>query len=261
MSKIRLLYNPYGFMTLLRREIHRFMKVYIQTIIAPLLTNILFLGIFGAILQTREIGLEGVGYLSFLVPGLATMGAIFASFQNPSFSMIAQKFQNTIQDINSYPISDAEKVMAYVLGGTARGVLVGSLTYVATIFFVGYTISYPILFFVALFLTSFIFASLGLIVGMLLDSFEKMNFVLAIVITPLTYLGGVFFEISKLDGILAYGRFINPIYPLVNITRYTYIGAGEGNIYLHLLLATILLLALFSLATYLFKRGTGIKIR
>lgn len=260
MNRGMFFYNFTGFMTLLNREIHRFMKVHIQTILAPLLSNILFLGIFGGILKTREMGLEGVGYLQFLVPGLVTMGAIFASFQNPSFSIIAQKFQNTIQDLNSYPISDTEKTLAYVLGGTFRGMLVGTLTYVATIFFVGYTIEYPILFFCSLFITTFIFASIGLVTGLYLKNFEKMNFVLAIVITPLAYLGGVFFEISKLDGILSLSRFFNPIYPLVNITRFTYIGVGEGNIVMHLAVATVFLIGAFLMALYTLKKGVGIKV-
>lgn len=260
MRKGMIFYNKMGFLTLLTREIHRFMKVSIQTVLAPLLSNILFLGIFGGVLKTREMGIDGVGYLPFLVPGLATMGAIFAAFQNPAFSVVSQKFQNTIQDLNSYPISDTEKTLAYVLGGTFRGMLVGILTYVATIFFVGYTIEYPLLFILSLFVTSFIFASFGLITGLFLDNFEKMNFVLAIVITPLAYLGGVFFEISKLGGILAYSRYINPIYPLVNITRYTYLGTSEGSIVLHVIIAAIIIVAMFFAALYALKRGIGIKI-
>lgn len=260
MNKSLIFYNKIGFMTLLKREIHRFMKVSVQTILAPLLSNILYLGIFGGMLQTREVGIEGVNYLYFLVPGLTTMGAILSAFQNPAFSIIAQKFQNTVQDLNSYPISDTEKSLAFILGGTFRGLLVGSLTYLATTFFVGYTIQYPLFFFISLAITSFIFSSVGLISGLLLDSFEKMNFVLALIITPLTYLGGVFFEISKLPGILSKIRYINPIYPLVNITRYTYIGVYEGNLLLQLLTAAIFLIGFFLAAVYIFKKGFGIKI-
>ena len=98
--KNRIFYNRIGFLTLLNKEIHRFMKVPVQTVLAPLISNILYMLIFGGMLQTREVGIEGISYLNFLVPGLATMGAIFAAFQNPAFSMISQKFQNTIQDLN-----------------------------------------------------------------------------------------------------------------------------------------------------------------
>lgn len=260
MNKGVVFYNRIGFMTLLQREIHRFMKVSVQTILAPLLSNILYLGIFGGMLQTREVGIDGVNYLYFLVPGLTTMGAILASFQNPSFSIIVQKFQSTIQDLNSYPISDMEKSLAFILGGTFRGLLVGSLTYLSTTFFVGYKIEYPLFFFISLAMTSFIFASIGLISGLLLDTFEKMNFVLALVITPMTYIGGVFFEITKLPGVLSNIRYINPIYPLVNITRYTYLGVHEGSLILQLLAAIIFLIGFFLAAIYIFKKGYGIKV-
>lgn len=259
MKKRIIFYNRTGFTTLLNREIHRFMKVPVQTVLAPLISNMLYLAIFGGMLQTRQVGIDGVNYLHFLVPGLASMGAIFAAFQNPAFSIISQKFQNTIQDLNSYPISNAEKILAFVFGGVFRGVLVGLLTYAATIFFVGYEIEYPIYFILSLTATSFVFASLGLICGLIFDNFEKMNFVLAIVITPLAYLGGVFFEISKLPGLLAAIKYINPIYPLVNIARFAFIGVCEGNIQMQLVIAVFLILGSFLSASYIFKKGIGIK--
>ncbi|MFZ7134169.1 MAG: ABC transporter permease [Eubacteriales bacterium] len=255
----RIRYNTRGFITLLNREIHRFTKVSVQTILAPLISNILYLGIFGGMLRTREVGIDGVSYLFFLVPGLATMGAIMAAFQNPAFSIISQKFQNTIGDLNSYPISDVEKTLAFILGGTFRGLLVGSLTYGATIPFVGSYIMRPFLFFLSLAVTSFIFAAIGLISGLVLDGFEKMNFVLSIVITPMTYLGGVFFEISKLPGPLSMIRFINPIYPLVTSTRYAYVGIFEGSMVNHGLLVLAFMIITFLLSTYIFKKGIGIK--
>lgn len=259
MNKNIVFYNRLGFITLLNREIHRFMKVSVQTILAPLISNILYLGIFGGMLSTRQSGIDGVSYLHFLVPGLATMGAIFAAFQNPAFSIISQKFQNTIQDLNSYPISNMEKSLAFILGGTFRGVLVGTLTYAATIFFVGWEIRYPVWFILALSAVSFVFASLGFICGLVLNNFEKMNFILSIIITPLAYLGGVFFEVSKLPGFISGIRFFNPVYPLVNITRFAYLGSFEGDILIQFVIVSVLTVAVFVSATYIFKKGYGIK--
>lgn len=254
-------YNLLGFKTLLFREIHRFAKVFVQTILAPLLSNILYFAVFGGVLRTREVGIAGIDYLQFLVPGLATMGALMAAFQNPAFSLIQQKFQGTIQDINSYPISDMEKSLAFILGGTFRGFLVGSLTYVATLPFVSGGIANPIFFFVSIFVTSFIFASIGLIFGLLLDNFEKMNFILAIIITPLAYLGGVFFEVSKLPGILSTLGKLNPIYPLVNMTRYAFINFSEGSIWNHGMTAAVFLISAFIISIIIFRKGIGIKVR
>ena len=259
MEKSIIFYNRIGFISLMNREIHRFMKVSVQTILAPLLSNVLYLGIFGGMLSTRQAGIGSIDYLHFLVPGLVTMGAIFASFQNPAFSIISQKFQNTIQDLNSYPISNLEKSLAFILGGTFRGILVGLLTYAATVPFVGWQIAYPLGFLIALSATSFLFASLGLISGLLLDNFEKMNFVLSIVITPMAYLGGVFFEISRLPGLLPAIRFLNPIYPLVNITRNAYLGVFEGDIRIHFLVSIIMIASVFIASVHIFKKGYGIK--
>jgi ABC-2 type transport system permease protein len=149
--------------------------------------------------------------------------------------------------------------MAFILGGTFRGILVGLLTYAATIFFVGWKVEYPLRFLIALGATSFFFASLGLICGLLLNNFEKMNFVLSIVITPMAYLGGVFFEIAKLPGLLPVIRLVNPIYPLVNITRYAYLGAFEGDIRLHAAVSLLLIAGAVIAAVQIFKRGYGIK--
>jgi ABC-2 type transport system permease protein len=259
MERNIIFYNRTGFVTLLKREIHRFMKVSVQTVLAPLISNILYLGIFGGMLSTRQAAMGGVDYLHFLVPGLVTMGAIFAAFQNPAFSIISQKFQNTIQDLNSYPISNMEKSTAFILGGTFRGMLVGLLTYGATVIFVGWRIEHPMRFLLALTATSFFFASVGLICGLLLDNFEKMNFVLSIVITPMAYLWGVFFEITRLPGLLPAIRFFNPIYPLVNVTRYAYLGVIEGNVGQHVILSLGLMAGAFFAAAHLFKKGYGIK--
>jgi ABC-2 type transport system permease protein len=137
--------------------------------------------------------------------------------------------------------------------------LVGLLTYAATIFFVGYEVAYPLFFVLALMATSFVFASVGLIAGLAFENFEKMNFILSIVITPLTYLGGVFFEVSKLPGLLSAIKYINPIFPLVNVSRFAYVGVCEGNITIHLILTLVLVLVTFLMAAYFFKKGLGIK--
>lgn len=254
-----LIYNPVGFFFLIRRETHRFLKVYIQTIIAPLLSNMLFLGVFGGVLRTREVGLEGIGYLSFLAPGLVAMGAIQASFQNPSFSLIIQKYQKTIKELNSFPMSTFEKCSAIILGGTLRGFIVGFLTYVATIYFVGYRVAHPIYFILSIIAISFIFASLGLIAGLIFDNFEKLNFLLSIVLTPLVYFGGVFFELSKLPGVFSYLMYINPLFPLINITRFSYLGVFEGNIWVHVVFQIAIVFLTFSWALYTFKKGVGLK--
>lgn len=253
---MKLFYNRIGFLTLLRREISRFMKIYIQTLLAPLLSNVLFLGVFGAMIKTRGTGIAGIDYLHFLVPGLCAMGAIFAAFQNPAFSIVAQKYQDILKDINSYPITTFEKVLSFVMGGTFRGVLIGILTYISAIYFTGYHIEKPALFLLMLTVISSVFASAGVAAGLLLETFEKINFILSIILTPMAYFGGVFFEVTKLHGTLVY---LNPLFPLINLLRYSYLGIYEGALLIQSVYIMLLVLVSFSAAYILFKRGTGLK--
>ncbi|MBT4936445.1 ABC transporter permease [Candidatus Peregrinibacteria bacterium] len=252
-------YNPIGFLTLTGREIKRFMKVYIQTIIAPLLTNMLFLGVFGGMFKTRQLGIEGVDYLSFLVPGLCAMGAIMSAYQNPSSSIIIQKYQNTIQDLNAYPITHFEKLMAFLIGGTVRGIMVGVLTYISTIYFVGYHIEYPLLFLLMLFLISLISSACGVIVGLVFHDFDKMSFILTIILTPMVYFGGVFFELSKLPSVLSYLIYINPLFPMVDLLRYSYLGILEGNMLFNISMISFLAILTITSSYFLFKKGVGLK--
>ncbi len=257
--KKNIFYNSVGFMALLRREIDRFLKIYIQTLLAPLLSNILFLGVFGAMIKTRGTGIAGIDYLHFLVPGLCGMGAIFSAFQNPAFSIVAQKYQDIFKDMNSYPISDIEKVLSFILAGTFRGVLIGVLTYVSTVFFTGYHVESPVLFLLMLTFISFIFSSVGTAVGLVLETFEKINFILSIILTPMAYFGGVFFEVTKLHGSLTFLVYLNPLFPLINMLRYSYLGVYEGELVIQLIYIAILVIISFGTSYRLFKKGRGFK--
>lgn len=254
-----ILYNPIGFYTLFKRETMRYMKIAGQTVLAPLITNLLFLSIFGALFRGRDIGIPDTTYLQFLVPGLAAMGAIMNAIQNPSSSMIIQKYSNIIEDLNTFPITVHEKVAAFVLAGTFRGLLIGTLTYVATIPFAGATITHPILFFIVLFIISMIFSSIGLILGLLINSFDKLSFFLNIILTPLVYFGGVFFQISTLPSILPTVAYLNPIFPLVDTLRWTYIEHSDGNLLLNVSCILVFCVIVYGSCTVIFKKGYGLK--
>lgn len=255
---IQILSNPYGTYTLARREISRFLKVYFQTLLAPLLNNLLFLAVFGASLSGREVGISGVSYLPFLVPGLCVIGSINSAFQNPSSSLVIQKYQNLIQDINSFPITIAEKILAYTAAGTIRGVLVGIMTYLASIPFVGWHIEHPLLFVVILTLVSFIASAFGLCMGLISKTFDQLAFVSNFILTPLIFFGGVFFSLSKLPGVLAKISMLNPIFPLVDTLRFAFIGIHEGNLLVHSLLMGGYVIISLCICAYLFKKGVGL---
>jgi ABC-2 type transport system permease protein len=254
-----LIQNPVGALTLTKREIRRFLKVYLQTLVAPLLTNMMFLGVFGGVFKTRQIGIEGVDYLSFLIPGLCAMGAINSSYQNPSSSLVQQKYQNLIQDLNTYPLTTFEKLLAFILGGSIRGTFVGFMTYAASIPFVGYEIAHPFFFICALFLLSTYFSVVGVIVGLKARTFDQMSFFTNIVLTPLVYFGGVFFEISRLPGVLSSIAYVNPLFPLIDTIRFAYLGVHEGNLVWNAGFLGITLAIMYLIAFRLLDKGEGLK--
>src|SRR5512138_1657604 len=140
-------FSPWtAFLTLLRREVMRYLKLAIQTIGAPFLSNVLFLAVFGGLLSQRPSGVPGVPYLRFLVPGLVVMGALLSAFQNPLFSLIAMKYQNTLQDLCQYPLTAGARFWAFALAGAARGLAVGAMTFAAAGLFVGFALARPFLF-------------------------------------------------------------------------------------------------------------------
>jgi ABC-2 type transport system permease protein len=256
---MKLISNTVGFMTLTKREIRRFLKVYLQTIVAPLFTNLLFLGVFGGVFRTRQVGIEGVDYLSFLIPGLCAMGAINSAYQNPASSLVQQKYQGLIYDLNTWPLTTFEKLMAFVLGGGVRGLLVGTMTYVASIVFVGYTVKSPFLFFTMLFVLAIFFSFVGVIVGLLAKTFDQSSFFTNIILTPLVYFGGVFFEIGKLPHGLSTLASFNPLFPLIDSVRYAYLGVSEGVFTTDLGLIAFFMTILATTAYKLLDSGRGLK--
>ena len=252
-------YNFIGFYTLFKRESMRYIKIYGQTIFAPLLSNMLFLWVFWSLFQTRSVWIEWVGYLEFLVPWLCIMWAILSAYQNPSSSLIIQKYQNILEDLNTFPISSFEKAFAYTLAWAVRGLLIWFLTYVATIYFVWYHIELPLLFFFSIFLVSFIFSALWVITGLYLPNFDRISFVLNIIITPLVYFGWVFFEISKLPWILSNLIYINPIFPMIDLVRYAYLWSSEWNLFFNITTICLLCIITFWQSWYMFRRGVWLK--
>lgn len=253
-----LIQNPIGFYTLTRREVSRFLKVYIQTIVAPFLSNILFLGVFGSLLFTQKGGSQEE-YLMFLVPGLCIMGAIMNSYQNPSSSMIIHKYRGMLQELNSYPLTTLEKLLAYLIGGVIRGIIVAYLTMAAASVFVDISITFPFLFFFMISMVSLVFSALGIIIGLIFDGFDVMSFILTIVLTPLLYFGGVFFKVSELPPIFASIMMFNPLFPFIDMVRYAYLGSVEGVLLYESIAFIIITIATLIAAYIIFDKGIGLR--
>jgi ABC-2 type transport system ATP-binding protein len=228
-----------GVRTLYRKEVKRFLRVPGQTILSPLITTALYFIVFGYSLGGRLREVDGVPYGRFLVPGLVMLGIINNSFLNTSSSLFIMKLQGTLVDLLVTPLSYLEILAAFVGAGCTRALLVGVLTWVTAAFFVGPALPHLLLAIAAALLVALAFAACGLIVALWAEKFEQVNFIPTFVITPLSFLGGVFYSASMLSPSLRKLLALNPIYYMIESMRFSLVGttqihsgAGFGIIFL-----------------------------
>jgi ABC-2 type transport system permease protein len=241
--------------TLWRREANRFMKIKKQTIGAPLLETFLYISVFGAALGTRIDKLHGIDYVVFVIPGLIMMAWSINAFTNNSSSILQQKFQGAIQDQLSSPASPLELLLAFSFGGFMRGLVVAALTFVASSFLVDLPVEHVLVLIPALFLVGLFFSLLGVLIGVRAEQFDDVAFAQTFVLQPLIFLGGVFYSASLLPEPFQTLTHFNPIYYMINLVRYGFLGYSEASIALSLLALTAATAALFALNLRLFSRG------
>jgi len=243
------------FATLWRREVNRFMKIKKQTIGAPLLETFLYISVFGAALGSRIDQLHGIDYVVFVIPGLIMMAWSTNAFSNNSSSILQQKFQGAIQDQLSSPASPAELLLAFSLGGFARGLIVALLTFVASSLLVDLPVDHVLVLIPALFLVGFFFSQLGVLIGVRAEQFDDVAFAQTFVLTPLIFLGGVFYSATLLPQPYETLTHFNPIFYMINLVRYGFVGYTEVSIALSLVALTAATAALFLVNLRLFSRG------
>ena len=247
------------FFTLLRREVNRFLKIKRQTVGAPLLETFLYISVFGAALGSRIDELHGIDYVVFVIPGLVMMAWAINAFANNASSILQQKFQRAIDDQLSSPASPLELQMAFSLGGFLRGMLVAMLTCAAAFVLVDLPVEHVLVLLPALLLVGFFFAQLGVLVGVRAEQFDDVSFAQTFVLQPLIFLGGVFYSASLLPEPFQTLTHFNPVYYMINLVRYGFLGYSEANVALSLGLLSLATLALFAVNQRLF--ATGYKLR
>jgi ABC-2 type transport system permease protein len=247
------------FFSLLRREVNRFLKIKRQTVGAPLLETFLYISVFGAALGSRIDKLHGIDYVVFVIPGLVMMAWAINAFANNSSSILQQKFQRAIDDQLSSPASPLELQMAFSLGGFLRGGLVAMLTCAAAFVLVDLPVDHVLVLIPALLLVGFFFAQLGVLVGVRAEQFDDVSFAQTFVLQPLIFLGGVFYSASLLPEPFQTLTHFNPVYYMINLVRYGFLGYTEANVALSLALLTLATGALFAVNQRLF--ATGYKLR
>jgi ABC-2 type transport system permease protein len=243
------------FATLWRREVNRFMKIKKQTLGAPLLETFLYISVFGAALGSRIKELHGIEYIVFVIPGLIMMSFAINAFANNSSSILQQKFQGAIQDQLSSPASPLELLLAFSFGGFVRGLIVAGLTFIAASLLVDLPVDHILVLVPSLFLVGFFFSQLGVLTGVRAEQFDDVAFVQTFVLTPLIFLGGVFYSATLLPQPFETLTHFNPIYYMINLIRYGFVGFHEVNIALSLLALTAATAALFAINLRLFTQG------
>jgi len=243
------------FATLWRREVNRFMKIKKQTIGAPLLETFLYISVFGAALGSRIDKLHGIDYVVFVIPGLIMMAWSINAFANNSSSILQQKFQGAIQDQLSSPASPLELLLAFSFGGFVRGLMVAGLTFVAASLLVDLPIDHILVLVPSLFLVGFFFSQLGVLIGVRAEQFDDVAFAQTFILQPLIFLGGVFYSATLLPQPFETLTHFNPIYYMINLVRYGFVGFSEVSIALSLLALSAATAVLFFVNLRLFSRG------
>jgi ABC-2 type transport system permease protein len=243
------------FTTLWRRECNRFLKIKKQTIGAPMLETFLYITVFGAALGSRIKHLHGIDYVLFVIPGLIMMAFSTNAFSNNSSSILQQKFQGAIQDQLSSPASPAELLLAFSLGGFMRGLTVAVLTFIVSVILVGLPVEHVLVLIPSLALVGFFFSQLGVLIGVRAEQFDDVAFAQTFVLQPLIFLGGVFYSAALLPQPFETLTRFDPIFYMINLVRYGFVGFTEVSIALSLLALTAATTALFLFNLRLFSRG------
>jgi ABC-2 type transport system permease protein len=247
--------NAIGFRTLVEKETRRFLAVPGQTVAQPVITTSLYFLVFGYALGGQVRELDGVPYVRFIVPGLVMLAVIQNSFLNSASSMFIAKIQGTIVDLLVAPLSPVELLSAYVLAASGRGLLVGTVVWLVAGTFTGFQLAHPgwvIAFSLAVSIT---FALLGLAVAIWSDKFEQLNLVPTFLITPLTFLGGVFYSAHVLPEPWASITRLNPILYMVEGLRYGVLGRAGASPYGGLGLCVGVALVVWSLVWWMLASG------
>ncbi len=252
--------NWIGFYTLVRREVGRTKRVLGQAIIAPLVTASLYIFVFGFVIGSKIQTIEGIKYISFVFPGVVGMNLILAVFGATSFATFFMKFQKTIEDLLTLPISYAELVVSLIISGIARAFMITvALAAVAIVFNVA-TLVHPLALVLYVLLIGIFFGLLGVVIGVWADnSFEKIGMATNFLLTPLTFLGGAFYSVHMLPANMQFLVHFNPVFYAIDGIRYALTGYHEASLMLGVsILAALSLICLF-LCVFIFR--TGWKLR
>jgi ABC-2 type transport system permease protein len=248
-----------AFWTIVVREVRRFMRIWPQTMLPPAVTMTLYFVIFGNLIGSRIGEMGGFNYMEFIVPGLIMMAVITNSYTNVVSSFFSMKFQRSIEELLVSPVPNWTILIGYVCGGMTRGILIGIIVTLLSLAFTTLAVHSIWIVVVTVLLTSMLFALGGFVNAMFATKFDDVSIVPTFVLTPLTYLGGVFYSIDMLPAFWQSVSLANPILYMVNAFRYGILGVSDVNIGFALSMIALFIVLLFALCLALLRRGKGIR--
>lgn len=245
--------------TILTKEIRRFTRIWVQTLLPPAITMSLYFVIFGNIVGSRVGQMGGFDYMQYIVPGLIMMAVITNSYSNVVSSFYSAKFQRSIEELLVSPVPHHIILTGYVLGGMVRGLLVGIIVTLLSLFFTQLHIHHIFVIIYSVLITATLFSLGGFINAVFAKSFDDISIVPTFVLTPLTYLGGVFYSIENLSPFFQTASLFNPIVYMVNTFRYGILGVSDVPVGFSLAVMTLGAIALYWYALRLLSSGRGMK--
>ncbi|MDO8519814.1 MAG: ABC transporter permease [Deltaproteobacteria bacterium] len=247
--------NWTGFYTLIDRECYRFMRLFRQTVVPPIVTTVLFILIFGYSLGSRIKEIEGFSYIIFILPGLIQMGVVMNAYANTSTSLFMARMERSIENVLAAPLTNFQIVTSFMLGGLFRGVVVGATIMLCAMPFVSFPFAHPAMIVIGLASTSILFGGLGIISGLMAESWDHIATFTNFVITPFVYLGGVFYSIHMLPGFWPKISMFNPIFYCIDLLRYGFLGIADAPVALSLTVVCGLAILTYALCVFLFWKG------
>jgi len=248
-----------AYLTITRKEILRFSRIWVQTIIPPVVMVALYFIIFGNLIGQRIGEMDGMGYVDFIMPGLVMMSIITNSYANVVSSFYGAKYSRHIEEMQVAPVPNLVILLGFVTGGVARGLSVGVAVTLVSLLFTEFSVSNPLLVLAVALLTSCLFALAGLINAIYANSFDDITIVPTFVLTPLTYLGGIFYSIKLLPEFWQQVSLGNPILYMVNSFRFGFRGSSDIDILTAVAIILAFIAVLFLISLTLLARGTGIR--
>lgn len=248
-----------SYWTIVRKELVRLFRIWSQTLLPPVITTGLYFLIFGQFIGSQIAPINGVSYMEFIVPGLVLMAAINSAFMNTAFSFYSSKFQKTVEEVLVSPTPHLVVVLGHITGGVLRALVTALFVLALSLFFTHLSIYSFLITFVFIVLTALLFSLAGLVNGVFANSFDSVSIVPTFILTPLTYLGGVFYSVSVLPPFWQEVSHWNPVLYMVNGFRFGMLGLSDTSVTISLTVLSVLVALLVGANWYLFKSGRGLR--